>query len=303
MNLRWSFAYALGVDIDAALRSFRVPKVRFYADSGDHTCKHLGLRVNRDTYAAWLEAWQHRLTTYSNFDVSWSPERSYANLRMLEDRGLTPTPTFALGESLHWLDRYLTEGYTYLILRGMQGQSWTRVHGWLDRVFAITGDRAVFHAADVESWRVLQAYPWASADTHLWQPPNGGGQVALFDRGRWVRVDLSRRADVFANQHLLRQYAIPGVRANPAVLSATAWRRAESWLRDIHGPVPLPPGRGYPTDQPTDVLRGPRMSRAADTVAFTLYLADNSVGHHAAHAAAAQRSPSWQAPSRTVRSA
>jgi hypothetical protein len=288
MNLLWSYAYARRHNVDQVVEEqFRVPRVRFFADSGAHSARTLGLHLDVDSYATWLRKWQHHFTVYANLDVIYGPQATWNNQRALEDHGLSPMPVFHTGEPWSWLERYLEDGYTYIALGKLLGNPWTKLRPWLAKAFRIAGDTAVFHGFGLTSLKALAEFPFYSVDSSSWGSAYRYGELVLFDRGRWVKVRLRNKEDVLAHRNLLEDYGVPfralsrtGYdRRVVAETSALSYIRAGEWMARRHGPILLPPGKGYPPSP-----SGARTVPAGEANRFTLYLAETTVVRQANHA-------------------
>lgn len=287
MNLLWSYAYARRTDLEKTVGSWPVDRVRFFADSGAHSARTLGIHLDVDDYAAWLHKWHHLFTIYANLDVIYGPTATYANQRALEDRGLSPMPVFHTGEPWSALERYLDEGYTYIALGKLLGNPWKVLRPWLAQAFRMAEGTAVFHGFGLTSWQAIRSFPFYSVDSTSWTSPYRWGVLTLFDSGRWVTIKLRDRSDVIAHRRLLEDYGADlrlfthegRSRKKIAALSAEAYVRAGEWAKRQHGPILLPPGKGYPTGP-----LSPRIQEAGGSEGFTLYLAEGGDWSHRAHA-------------------
>jgi hypothetical protein len=288
MNLLWSYAYADKTDVGAAIDKWRVPQVRFFADSGAHSARTLGKTITVDGYAAWVKQWHQHFTIYANLDVIYGPAATWANQQALEAHGLSPLPVFHTGEPWHWLERYLEEGYTYIALGKLLGNSYSNLAPWLAKAFRIAGDRAVFHGFGLTAWRAIREFPFYSVDSSSWTSPYRFGTLRLFDRGRWVTVKLRDRQDVREHRQILEQYRAPIAaltrqgfdRNTVGRLSAQAYVEAGEWVSRHHGPIHLPPGKGYPQGTPL----APHAVHAQQAGRFHLYLAETTDWAHLNHA-------------------
>lgn len=294
MNTLWSYAYARKTNIGQAVDKWGVPQVRFFADSGAHSARTLGIHIGVDDYAAWLHKWHGHFTIYANLDVIFGPEATYRNQKALEAHGLEPTPVFHTGEPWSALERYLEEGYTYIALGKLLGNSWKNLEPWLAKAFRIAGDQAVFHGFGLTAWPAIKRFPFYSVDSSSWTSPYRFGTLRLFDRGRWVTVKMRDRDDVIAHRRILADYNAPiaalsrsGFNRNTVGrLSAMAYMRAGEWVAERHGPITLPPGKGYPASTPLHRTA----VRATEAGRFHLYLAETTDWAHLNHANAIRRS-------------
>jgi hypothetical protein len=289
MNLLWSYAYARNMAMDEFLGGLPVRRMRFFADSGAHSARTLGIHLDLDSYAAWIKKWAPWFTIYANLDVIGAAQATWDNQQRLEqDHGLHPMPVFHTGETWDVLERYLEAGYTYIALGKLLGNSKNDLRPWLAKCFRLAEGRAVFHGFGLTVFSMLKEFPFYSVDSSTWGSGVRFGYLSLFHAGRWTKISLRNRADVLANRQLLDRYSIPitalsakGFDRNVvAGACAAAVYRAADWVRRIHGPIALPPGKGYPprrADRPAKVLdaTGPGLS---------VYLAEGTDTGHRRHA-------------------
>lgn len=289
VNLLWSYAYARNTDVAKSLAELNAPNgLRFFADSGAHSARTLGIHLDVDSYATWLLRWHDHLTIYANLDVIWAPKATRDNQRALEAAGLSPMPVFHTGEDFDHLRRYLDDGYTYIALGKLLGNSRKNLEPWIERAFAIAGDRAVFHGFGMTTWPMLRRFPWYSVDSSSWGSGFRYGSLRLFDRGRWVTVRLRDRTDIRAHHRLLESYGIAVgaltkrdyARAKIAPAAAAAYYRAARWLQHHHGNIVLPKGKGYP--DPSGITAP--VLPATHGGRLTVYLADTTLVAHKCHA-------------------
>jgi hypothetical protein len=301
MDLLWSYVYARKLNLPEFLGGLAAPNLRFFADSGAHSARTLGLDLKIEDYAEWLKAHQHWFTIYANLDVIGAPDATWKNQRYLEDEhGLSPMPVFHTGEPFSVLEKYIENGYTYIALGKLLGNSQKALTPWLAKCFEIAGDRAVFHGFGLTVWDQLRRYPFYSVDSSSWTSSVRFGSLRLFDRGRWYAMNLRDRADVIRHKNLLASYGItPRMmtksgydRSVIAGACAVSQYRAAQWLRNIHGPVVLPAGKGYPdydaVINPKIVRNEPGQAAFATSPTesghnrhakgLTLYLADAATG-------------------------
>jgi hypothetical protein len=290
MNLLWSYVYARTMKLDEFLGGLEVPRVRFFADSGAHSARTLGLALTLDDYAAWVQRWKRWMTIYANLDVIGAPARTRDNQRRLEEvHGLHPMPVYHTGEPISVLEEYIDEGYTYIALGKLLGNSKERLRPWLARAFEVAGDRAVFHGFGLTVWDMLREFPFYSVDSSSWGSGVRFGSMKLFHRGRWVAVSLRTRADVAKHRDVLDAYDLPWRsltkegydRDAVAGACALAMYRANDHLRRLHGEIRLPEGKGYPPD--TFPLAS-KVARATDERSLHTYLAEGTNTGHVRHA-------------------
>lgn len=290
MNLLWSYAYARTMDMDDFLGKLPCDSLRFFADSGAHSARTLGIHIGLEDYAAWVQRWSRWFTIYANLDVIGAPEATWDNQRRLEDEyGLHPMPVFHTGEPFSALERYLDAGYTYIALGKLLGNSAAALRPWLTKAFRIAEGRAVFHGFGMTNWPMLREFPFYSVDSSSWGSGFRYGYLKLFHNGRWAQVWLGKRDSIAKHRRMLDAYGIPYSALNRntydrlavAGVCAAAVYRCQQWLRRHHGPIELPPGKGYP---PPHDHKPPKVVPAITTGLHT-YLAEGSTTGHERHAA------------------
>lgn len=306
MNLLWSYVYARNANMVRVLTDDLGPReASFFADSGAFSARTLGINLSVDDYAAWLRKWHGCFTVYANLDVIHAHKITRENQHRLEDGyGLHPMPVFHTGTPWSVLEKYLTDGYTYIALGKLLGNPWTKVAPWLEKAFRIAGDTAVYHGFGVTAWPAIREFPFYSVDSSSWCGSFRYGKIRLFNRGRWTVIHLRDRESVRANLSLIRDYGLPvtpfqrgqgdhlmaggndsRIRLHQA--SAEAYLRAQEWVADQHGPIVLPPGKGYPPRRNRALPNGgPTIHRAGHNQRFTLYLTETGIQGHQAHARA-----------------
>lgn len=246
-----SYAYYRRGDMAKLATELGQPPPMLFGDSGAHSARTLGIHLTLQDYAEWCRRWDSVLTVYANLDVIGAPEATYANQKTLECMGLRPIPVFHTGTPWRWLHQYLDEGYTYLALGKLLGNPVKHVMPWLAKAFQLANGRAVFHGFGMTVWPALREFPFYSVDSSTWGAAARYGRVALFDQGRFISVRLRDRASVLRHRDLIQAHgADPTVlarrdaynRATVLAVAATAYRRAERYLRQRHGPVTVAPG-------------------------------------------------------------
>ena len=293
MDLLWSYVYARKLDLPKFLGGLEVPRLRFFADSGAHSARTLGLDLSVDDYGQWCVQHQQWFTIMANLDVIGAPDATRTNQERLEQQyNLHPMPVFHTGEPFSVLEDYISDGYTYIALGKLLGNSQATLRPWLDRCFSLAHGRAVFHGFGLTVWPTLKRYPFYSVDSSSWGSGVRFGTCKLFDAGRWVAVDLRDHSAVTEHTALLASYGVQprdmtSGHYNRAAVSgacALAQYRAAQWLHRIHGPIELRPGKGYP---PADDPHEPKVIRNLPGTPEPnhQYLAESSANGHAWHAA------------------
>lgn len=285
----WSYAYARAKPLDKLLGAMPVRRIRFFADSGAHSARTLGIHLDVDSYAQWVKKWAPWFTVYANLDVIGAPQATRDNQTYLEEvHGLSPMPVFHTGEPFDVLERYLADGYTYIALGKLLGNPVSVLRPWLARCFQMAHGTAVFHGFGMTHWAMLRAFPFYTVDSSSWGAVFRYGRLNLFHQGRWRTIYLRDQDALHRNRDMVDAYGLKyrwltrdGYNtAAVAGACAVAYYRAADYLRRIHGPIALPPGKGYP--------RGALASKTVEarTDGLQIYLADTALDHHQAHSQA-----------------
>lgn len=110
-----------------------------------------------------------------------SAERSYLNLKRLEELGCKTCPVFHAGEPWEYLQRYVSEGYPYIFLGGLVGATRQVLTDWLDKCWG--GDpvhgwaglcnpdgtaKVQVHGFGLTDMVLVRRYPWFSVDSSSW---------------------------------------------------------------------------------------------------------------------------------------
>jgi hypothetical protein len=241
-QLLLSFHYFRDHDI-ADLFAGCDPRPRIFLDSGAFSAATQGARIDVGEYAEYIERNLPHIEVYANLDVIGDHQRTHANQRYLEKRGLRPLPVFHAHEPWKVFEEMVRD-YDCIGLGGIAIKKTGRFAPWIKRCFEVAGDRKL-HGFGVANWHLLRAFPWHSVDHTSWGQGFRYGTVPVFDPrcGRFVKVDLRDREKAWRHSRLLYQY---GVSPNDAALwtrekrpalckvAALSWMAAEQWLTRWH---------------------------------------------------------------------
>lgn len=154
---------------------------KLFLDSGAYSAYTQGREIDIDRYAEFIHAsdgiWDHvaNLDCIPGKGVSpaLAAEKSYRNLRHLEERGCTVMPCFHMGEPRRYLERYI-ERYDYIALGGMVKGQQEVLRSWLDWCWlnclthADGRPRLKVHGFGLSSYWAATRYPWHSMDSTSW---------------------------------------------------------------------------------------------------------------------------------------
>lgn len=175
-------------------------------DSGAYTAWRQEIEIPLASYIDYIKRNEPLLDCYVNLDVipgthgrrEWqsssieaAAKLSYQNQQRMKDAGLRPIPVFHQDEGMHWLERYVSDGESYIALSPYKRDDRASATRWLDRCFdflSSTGQPLVrTHAMGLTAPDACFRYPWTSADSSRWALAAGYGQVPvpLHVGGRW----------------------------------------------------------------------------------------------------------------------
>lgn len=174
-----------------------------FMDSGAFSMFTLGIDVNLDAYADYLERSKWYIHVASNVDaIGRNVERkSYENQKYLESLRLSVPvqPVHHARDGDEWLKRYIDEGYDYIFLGGMVPESTPYLVEWLDHVWdkylALPDGtaRVKVHGFGLTTWQLMERYPWYSVDSTSWVQIGVFGGILMYHGGRVRSVKMTRQ--------------------------------------------------------------------------------------------------------------
>jgi len=167
-------------------------------DSGAYSAWNQGAEINIKDYVGFLKRNLDFLWSYVVLDVlpegkesMRTPEanergakKSYKNLQIMKDAGLSSIPVFHQGERFNWLEQLLKDEEPYIGI-STRKDLWSKAskqREWLDQVFSIIADakgRPIVktHGFGITSVHNLSRYPWFTTDSTTWSMSAGYGTV------------------------------------------------------------------------------------------------------------------------------
>ena len=149
------------------------------------TGKH---KITIEEYAAFLKKHKDEFDAYATLDVLWDWEATAKNQAYLEEQGLNPLPAFHIGSPFKVFEE-MTRRYDYIAIGGIaRERSMVKLQNFLNKVFTIARDSCKLHCFGRFSTRLLETYPFYSADATSWldsRPGAGGGHVYFFKNGKF----------------------------------------------------------------------------------------------------------------------
>jgi hypothetical protein len=146
-----------------------------------------------NTYAHFVKKNHRYFTLCANVDVIFNPERSCNVQKYLRDRNIDVLPVVHYGTPVHWLDRYVRMGYTYIALGGAGQEVSPLVYfQWADQIFFNSKYKGIkFHGFAATSFPIMKRYPWTSLDSTTWITQGGYGNVYFpkWRNGAWDYSD------------------------------------------------------------------------------------------------------------------
>lgn len=171
-----------------------------FLDSGAFTAFTKGVDISPLIYAEYIKKYGHLFTVCSSLDAIGDPAKSYVLLKELEQLGVTVSPVYHVREDIKWLEKYLSEGYTYIFIGGMVPETTNWLKGWLDNLFdgPLTnnnGTAAVkLHGFGLTDQQLMFRYPWYSVDSTSWLFTGAFGGCLFYRQGRATKVVFSHNS-------------------------------------------------------------------------------------------------------------
>lgn len=137
-----------------------------------------------DTYAEFLKQHGSTVDYYANCDAIYDPKTSYEVLKYLENEyGLNPVPVVHSMTGIHWVEKYIEEGYDLIGFGGAGSAGRHTYKNWADHAFHVvcsTEDRTPsvrVHGFAITAYNLLRRYPWWSTDSTSWSKWAGYGII------------------------------------------------------------------------------------------------------------------------------
>lgn len=153
-------------------------KFKLFIDSGAFSAFTSGVKIDLKEYIEFLK--QLKPEQYAVLDDLTDPEMTLKNQRTMERAGLTPLPTFHIGEPLKYLDKYLNK-YEYMAFGGMVGAQ--NVDNWLKSIWSYVYKRQPklkVHGFGLTTQPLIQPYPFYSVDSSSYLATPRYGQLPLW---------------------------------------------------------------------------------------------------------------------------
>ena len=286
LRLLLSYHYYKDKDLTELLSLyFQDIPVDIFVDSGAYSAFSVGASVDPDEYATWVARWEKHITAAAGPDVigdSKATDRETDRMLNAKKWSIPILPTFHVGSDWKGLESW-AERVDYLALGGMVPHATKHkfLQAWLHKAFRIIDARARVHLFGMTNFRLMQMFPFYSADSSSWTSGVRFAQLLLFDSnaGAIRSLDMRDRKSLLKNSELLGRYDIRPHEANIKThdrrqilgVAAETWRRAEDWLNG--GRVSSSkPGANTPTTSRHYRKIYLAHSRAADSPAFGQYL-------------------------------
>lgn len=170
---------------------------KLFLDSGAFSAWTLGVEIDIGAYCEFIKEYMEFFEVYANLDVIGDAEGTYKNQKAMEKRGLLPLPVYhTRKEDPEWLGRYVKEGYEYVALGGMSGETVAKRDFqkildelWLDWLTDKDGFPIVrVHGFGLTAIDLVLRYPWYSVDSSAWSLAAAMGDLYFprFEKGDWV---------------------------------------------------------------------------------------------------------------------
>jgi hypothetical protein len=175
--------------------------MKIMLDSGAYGAWKRGTHLDLNDYIAFIKQYEPLLNSYINLDLikdggqpdelEQAAAKSYANLQIMKDAGLSPIPVFHQGESFKWLERMLLDGENYIALAAHKQLGHRTgcidqqdLVQWLDDCFTIVSDgngrpSVRVHGLALTATSIVQRFPWTTVDSTTWLQQGGFGQITI----------------------------------------------------------------------------------------------------------------------------
>lgn len=167
-------------------------KVDLFLDSGAYSAMTQGAPIDINEYINFIKDNKDVINIYANLDVITgkagpgpiSAELTLKNQRIMEKAGLSPIPTFHIGEPFSYLEDYVNN-YDYIALGGVAKVPTSKMLTWLDICFSkyICDEngmpRCKVHGFAVTSLKLMLRYPWYSVDSTSWVATGRMGSIYM----------------------------------------------------------------------------------------------------------------------------
>lgn len=146
-------------------------------------------------YCRFVKTHWRAIDYFANVDAIPNAALTWRNQKYIERTfKIEPVPVVHYRTEVDWLIKYLKEGYTYVGIGGLVGETATpECRQWLDRVFDLvcsTPGRTPavrLHGFGLTSVELMYRYPWYSVDSASWTKIGSFGGILVPHRrgGEW----------------------------------------------------------------------------------------------------------------------
>jgi hypothetical protein len=124
---------------------------------------------------------------YINFDYIKHCPTIYKMQKLLEKKGIRPTPVYHGDHSEDWLRRYCEEGYKIIGIGSIPRDTFHKKRYYYDTCFNIAEKFGVkLHGLGQTSLSIMFQYPWYSVDSATWVKTAAYGKIIFIDPYRNV---------------------------------------------------------------------------------------------------------------------
>lgn len=182
-------------------------KHTLFVDSGAYTANTKGVVIDLDLYIAYLNDCKGRFEVIAPLDVIpdstlesqlAAPKQSWENYLIMKERvidGDHVIPAFHMGEDFMYLKQILDAGTEYMALGGMVGSTTKDKIAWYEKCFRIVREsdnkNIKIHAFGMTSLKLLEMYPFYSADSTSWLMTAAMGNVMTTKGTLYVGTDYT----------------------------------------------------------------------------------------------------------------
>lgn len=178
-----------------------------FIDSGAYTAHTQGAEIKLDTYIDYLNAHQGYFQVIAPLDVIpdatteskiQAPQKSWENYQTMKEKVKDSDniiPVFHMGEDFKYLNMILNDDTKYMALGGQVGSSQKEKISWYEKCFQIIrksrNPNIKIHAFGMTSIKLLEMYPFYSADSTSWLMCAANGSIMTKDGTIYVGNNFS----------------------------------------------------------------------------------------------------------------
>ena len=162
-----SYHYFKNVKLEEWCRSLGY-KPQILLDSGAYSAYNSGKSISIIDYMEYIRKNEEYIYRYVNLDVIGDSELSYMFYLIMKNKKFKPIPVFHYQENELWLQRYIEDGHTFIMLGGCKPITDEVVIPWINDIVHRYPDIS-FHVLGKSSRKIIERCPAVySFDSTTW---------------------------------------------------------------------------------------------------------------------------------------